>query len=345
MPQKKRVTIKDVSAASGHAVSTVSNALAGKNLVTEETRKHIIEVAERMGYRPSSIARSLRLQQSSTIGVIISDIMNPALPEYVRGVEDVATREGWTILLGNTDENLQRQLSQMRTMRDRHVDGLIMIAQEANDPAVRELLQGGPPHVFIQRRSRDFADDYVGADNALGMSVSVSYLYGLGHRRIGLIRGPASSSTANERFEAFVRVRNALGCDPDPDLIHQGDYTIAAGQAAAKHFLSMDRPPTAIVASNDICAIGVQDAAMELGVSIPGDLSLFGCDDIELARLRQFNLTTMHLPKRQIGRSAAELLLERIRNPERPPGGKQIIMESSLQVRGSCRPPRERPAD
>ncbi len=338
MTNKGRVTIRDVAVASGHAVSTVSNALAGKHYVKEETRRHVREVAMRLGYRPSALAQSLRMRRSSTIGVLVSDVSNPALTEFIRGIDDVAVREGCTILLGNTDEILEKQIGQMRTLLDRQVDGMVFISQHSDEPEVRDLLDGTTPFVLIQRRSRRFEDDYVGSDNAQGMEMSVRYLHDLGHRRIGLITGPGASSTAMERLDAFRQVAADLGCDGDAELVFRGDYTVGAGYNAMHYFVRLGYPPTAIIASNDICALGVQDASIELGLNIPRDLSLMGSDDILLAGLRQINLTTLHLPKRRMGVAAAELLLERIRGKQddRP---AEIIVESRLVERGSCSKP------
>lgn len=338
----KRVTIRDVAAASGHAVSTVSNALAGKRHVKEETRRHVREVAERIGYRPSALARSLRMRHSSTIGVLVPDVSNPAMPEFIRGIDDVVMREGCTILLCNTDEDVERQIGLMQVLLDRHVDGMILISQHCEHPEVRKILDSGTPFVLLQRRSRRYRDDYVGSDNIQGMQDSVNYLYGLGHRRIALITGPASSSTAMERFEAFETAIAELGCSTDPELIYWGDYTVKAGYEAMLNFAKLDVLPTAIIASNDVCALGVQNAALELGLRIPEDFSLLGCDDIDLAGLHRINLTTLRLPKREMGATAAELLIRRIRS-KRSMTPREIIIPTQLTVRGSCAAPRETP--
>jgi LacI family transcriptional regulator len=338
VPDNGRITIRDVAAATGHAVSTVSNALAGKRHVNEETRRQVKEAAERLGYRPSAVARSLRMKLSSTIGVLVPDVSNPAIPEFIRGIDDVAVREGCTILLCNTDEHVERQVSQMQTLLDRQVDGMILISQHCDTPEVRKLLDGRTPFVLIQRRSSRYRDDYIGSDNLQGMRDSVSYLHELGHRRIGLVTGPGTSSTAQERLEAFEATIADLGCDEDPDLIYRGDYTVEAGYDAMHYFATLSKRPTAVIASNDVCALGVQDAASELGLSIPGDLSLLGCDDIDLARLRRINLSTLHLPKREMGAAAAELLMRRIQS-KRPPTPREIIIPTKLVLRESCAAP------
>lgn len=337
----RRITIRDVAAASGHAVSTVSNALADKRHVNEETRLHIQAVAKKLGYRPSSIARALRMQTSSTIGVLVADVANPASPEFIRGIDDVAQREGCNILLCNTDGDERRQIAQMQALLDRRVDGMILISQHTDGPEIRRLLEATGNYVLLQRRSRHFREDYVGSDNAQGTRDSVKYLAGLGHRRIGFVTGPFSSSTAMERLDSFEQTVAELGLESDPALIFHGDYTIEAGIQAMNYFAGLERRPTALIASNDVNAIGIQDAAVELDLSIPGDFSLLGCDDIEIVSLKRIDLTTLRLPKREMGAAAAELLIHRFR-AKRPGPPRDIIFPTQLTIRGSCAAPRQK---
>lgn len=335
---RKRITIRDVAAASGHAVSTVSNALANKPYVNAETRQHIQEIATHMGYRPSTIARALRMRTSSTIGVLIADVSNPASPEFIRGIDDFAQREGSNILLCNTDGDERKQIAQMQALLDRQVDGMILISQFCDTPEIRVLLDGPSPFVLLQRRSRRFRDDYVGSDNVQGTYDSMRYLHGLGHKRIGFVTGPVESSTAMERFEAYESYVQEFGLEVDPDLVFRGDYTLEMGAAAMNHFSRLKKLPTAVIASNDVNAIGIQDAAMEIGLSIPNDFSLLGCDNISFTGLKRIDLTTLHLPKREMGAAAVELLLRRIRS-NRPGTPREIIFPTELTIRGSCAAP------
>lgn len=334
----RRITIRDVAKASGHAVSTVSNALADKRHVNKETRKHIQEIATKLGYRPSTIARALRMQTSSTIGVLVADVSNPASPEFIRGIDDVAQREGCNIFLCNTDGEEHRQIAQMQALLDRRVDGMILISQHTDSPEIRKLLDSAINFVLLQRRSHRFRDDYVGSDNAQGTQDSIRYLSSLGHRRVGFITGPEQSSTAMERLDTYEHMVSELGLDADPDLIFSGDYTIEAGIRAMHYFVDMANKPTAIIASNDVNAIGVQDAASELGLTIPHDFSLLGCDDIEFTSLKRIDLTTLRLPKWEMGAAAAELLIRRIRS-QKSNTPREIIFPTHLTLRGSCAPP------
>jgi LacI family transcriptional regulator len=318
------------------ALSTVSNALSGKNYVGDATRLKVQDTAVRLGYRPSAVARALRMQRSFAIGVLANDIANPAFPAFVRGIEDVALRENSTLLLCNTDGLIDRQIAQMRTLHDRRVDGMVLISQFSGEPEIRELLGGGMPFVLLQRRSDIFDDDYVGADNAAGMTAAIQHLVDHGHRRIGFIRGPAESSTAMERLAVFRESVPAFGLDADPDLVFPGDYSTESGGAALRRFMALRRPPTAIMASNDLNALGVFDAAAEQGRSIPEDLSVIGFDDIPIASLARIALTTVHLPKRDMGAAAAELLMTRIKGEA--PAVRRVIAPTRLVIRNSTGP-------
>lgn len=337
MSERKRVTIRDVAQATGLALSTVSNALAGKNYVSEETRALVLNATEKLGYRASTVARSLRMQRSFTIGVLIADVANPSSAEFVRGVEDVATREKCTLLLCNTDGDEERQVAHMRTLMDRQVDGIVLISQHCSSPRVRQLLDDGPPFVLVQRRNEAFDEDYVGSDNVEGIHEAIHHVHGLGHREVGFIRGPADSSSARERLDSFVREAAALGLKVGPDTVFPGDYSFDAGVAAARYFLGLRKPPTCILASSDMSAIGVMQVALDAGLHIPADLSVVGLDDIMLAAVRSINLTTIQLQKRDMGAEAAELLVSRIKQPMRP--ARQIVLPTNLIVRGTTAAP------
>lgn len=334
MRERKRVTIHDVARDCGLALSTVSNALAGKPHVSEPTRHLVHEASERLGYRASAVARGLRMQRSFTIGVLVADIADPATPGFFRGIEDVAIREKCTVFLCNTDDDPRKQGSEMRALLDHQVDGMVLIAQHTDAPEIRALLQNGTPYVQVQLRSLLEAADYVGADNADGILAAVAHLAGLGHRRIGHITGRLDSPAVRERLEAFQAGIAAHGLDAGPELVCHGDDTAAAGQRFGHVLLSLGMPPTAVMASNDVNALGVIQAASERRIDVPRQLSVVGLDDIAAAAFHPVGLTTIHVPRREIGAAAAELLMRRIRaRRDMPP--RTTIFPTRLVVRGS----------
>lgn len=333
MPDQKRMTIRDVARETGLAPSTVSNALAGKSIVKPETRNFVLEAARRLGYRASIAARTLRSQRSFAIGVLIEDVANPSASAFVRGVEDGFERAGYTLLLANTDGDVGRQLAAMQALIDRDVDGLVLISQHLADDRIREILTGDVPSVLVQRREPGLELDYVGGDNLGGIQEAVKYVSRLGHQRVGLLTGPLVSSSARERLAAFRESVAVFGLDNVDDLICEGRYNLESGLEAAGFFSCMPHPPTCIFASNDMSAIGLIQGLTERGLQVPKEISVVGLDDIELARIKAIDLTTIRLEKREIGAEAARLLLQRIDDPQLPK--QTVILPTRLIVRGT----------
>jgi LacI family transcriptional regulator len=335
--RSKRATIYDVAREAGLAPSTVSNALTGKAGVSPKSRARILAAVEKLDYRALPLARALRSRRSYAIGVLIADVANPSFPDFVRGIEDVAMRERCTLLLGNTDGREDVQLAHMDALLTRGVDGIVLISQHTASNEARRMMQAGPPCVLVQRRSPPFTEDYVGSDNRSGILAAVRHLVEFGHSRIGFVRGPVESSTAAERLSVFREAVAQFGLDADAGLVYPGDYTTESGFHAATMMLQAPRPPSAIIASNDMNALGIIEAAHQLGVRIPGDLSVVGFDDIALASLGRIDLTTIRLPKREMGKAAAELLMRRINAEEGEPP-QEIIFPTRLVIRGSTGP-------
>lgn len=332
-----RVSIRDVARECDVSLSTVSNALANKHCVTDSTRKKVQAAALKLGYRVSGIARALRMQRTFTIGVLMADVSNPSSPDFLRGIEDVADHEKCSLLICNTDEIIDKQIAHMRVLLERQVDGLVLVSQHCEAPEIRQLLNSGTPFVLLQRRSPIFKDDYVGNDNREGILAAVKHLVDLGHRRIGFMRGPVASSTAIEKLAAFHSAIKSFRLDPNPALIVQGNYQIEGGYKSGGELLDLPLRPTAIIAANDHSAMGVFNAAADRGLLIPRDLSVIGWDDIQMASLPFVNLTTLQLPKREMGAVAATLLMERIRK-KRMVTAKEVILPLRLTVRGSSGP-------
>jgi LacI family transcriptional regulator len=338
----RRVTINDVANACKVAPSTVSNALAGKAYVKPATRRRILEAVERLGYRASTIARARRTQRSFSVGVVLADITNPTFPEIVRGIEDALRESGCTLLLCNTDGRVERQAQYMRALEDRHVDGLILVSQHLDSPAIEPLLAAAPPMVLVHRRHRRRNFDYVGLDNARGVELALEHLIALGHRRIAFIRGPQESTAVEERYAAFASFAAPGRIDDDACLVVQADYTRAGGDAAGETLLALPRPPTAILASNDVAALGVMEAAARRRIKVPRDVSDVGFDDIFVSGLNSIALTTVRQPMIEIGAAAARLLLQRITDGKRKYRAKHMVFAPELVVRGTTALPASR---
>jgi len=333
---RKRVTIKDVAEECGLALSTVSNALSNKSIVTEETRKRVQEVAKRLGYRASSIARGLRMNRTSAIGVLVADVANPSVADHLRGIDDVTTRENLSVILCNTDDSESRQLMLMQVLRDRNVDGMILISQRCWGDEFRALM-ADVPCVLMHRRSAEFPDPYVGTDNHQTIKLVMDHLRQLGHRRIALVEGPKVSSTVQERQRAYREMVRLHSLDEDEALIIQSDYGIEAGRKAAEHVFGMADPPTAVIASNDMNALGFMELAKERGVRIPEDLALIGADDIPFASFSGVDLTTTRPPRRKMGDCAADMLV-RMMQGENLTGESHIFSTELIKRRSTAKP-------
>lgn len=337
-PETRRPTLLDVANACGLSRATVARALSGKGYVDQEKRSLIQKTAKRMGYQASGIARALRTQRSASVGVLVADITNPIFPLIVKGVDDVVSQSGNTILLSNTDEDPGKQRAAIRSLLERQVDGLILISQSI-DAECERLLRSGPPCVFVNRHPEAWPVDYVGPDNSMSVGFLVNHLYERGHRRIAYVIGPISSSTARERHEHFQASMAEKNLTVPPEYVFQGNYLPSVGRTAAKQFLALDERPTAIVASNDFVALGVIEHAQSVGLTVPRDLSVTGFDDVfsfdetHPYPLPMQGLTTVEQPKRKLGEEAGKMLIGRIAGDTSLP--RQLILPTSLKVRGT----------
>jgi LacI family transcriptional regulator len=308
---RRRVSIQDVATACNVAPSTVSNALSGKRYVRKETRERIVAMAEKMGYRASTLARSLRLQRSWSIGLLLANISNPFYPEVARGVEDVAGAEAWNLILCNTDYQDAKQDRQLELLLDRQVDGLIL-ASHPDERHIRFLENAGVPFVLLNKGHGRFKADYVGIDNRDGIMKAVDRLASFGHRRIAFICGHPESDAAEQRYEGYLSSLERLGIPFDPALVAEGTFDFASGQEAAEAFLGLSALPTAIVAASDLMALGAIEIIQLRGLRVPQDISVVGFDDILVASMPGIQLTTVRVPKWDLGATAARLLLKRV---------------------------------
>lgn len=327
-------TIRDVARAAGVSPATVSRALNGSGYVSPETRQRVLDAAARLGFTPSYIARSLVRKATRTLGLLVPDITNPYFPAIARGVEDAAARAGYSVVLCNTDGDPDHEEDYIQFLRERQVDGLVLIA---SSPRAGELVARGdaPPVVFVDRVPPGARADVVVVDNRRGMLEATRHLLALGHRRIGFVAGRVGSGTAEERLAGYLAALGEAGIAPDSRYIAPGDFTFQGGYQAARGLLSLPDRPTAVVAANDLMAVGVCRAALEAGLRIPRDLAVVGYDDIPMAELIHPPLTTVAQPTYQMGELAARLLMERLEG-RAGPEPRRVVLEARLVVRESC---------
>ena len=339
--KKPNTTLKDVAKLVGMHQTTVSRALSPltSHLVNEETVKMIKEAAKSLNFEPNPIASSLRTKKSMNIGVVIPDLRNPLFTEIVRGVQDTLDSAGYSCFIVNTDGDINKEVKLIKSMKARRVDGLILATarQQSND---LEQILGDLPAVSINRTSANTHLPSVTTDEDHGTKLAVTHLFSKGHVEIAHLAGPTWSSTGSERANAFQREVKAVGLDFDEKSIEYCEaWTVEAGQKGAKFLLNKNKNITAIFAANDLLAMGLYDELAERKLKCPKDISVVGYNDIPFVDRITPALTTIRIPKYEIGSEASRLILsmliEKSTNSTR-----HIRLTPELKVRHSTSGPR-----
>ncbi len=331
--------LRDVARAAGVHVATASRALNDDtaSMLSAATVQRVRQAAEALGYRVNGMARALKTRRSLAIGMLVPDITNPFFPPVVRGAEDSLAKAGYSLVLANTDNDDQRARREVRIMLEGRVDGLLLAMARRRDPLVAELFAGPVPVVLVNRTV-----DHVGAfavvpDDHAGAVLAVEHLYELGHRHIGHVAGPQTTSTGARRLAGFTEAAQARGIVTE--AVEAARFNELEGARAADTLLAGAGPrPTAIVAANDLLALGVLDVAARQGLACPADLSVVGFNDMPFVDRLQPPLTTLRVAEYDLGYRAAALLLERLDGPERR--AETLLLTPELVIRGSTAPPR-----
>ncbi|SDG28748.1 LacI family transcriptional regulator [Sinosporangium album] len=328
--------LRDVAKAAGVHAATASRALNPdtRGLVNAETARRVLKVAKALGYRPNPIARSLKTARTRTVGLVIPDLTNPLFPPIVRGIEEVLEAAGYSAWLTNTDDDPRREQTLIDSLRSRQVEGLIVATARLRHPLLESLHRQGVRMVLINRRTQEPDIPSVTADDAVGTALAVKHLAGLGHRRIAHLAGPRHTSTGVIRASAFRHAIRDHGLADDPELtVECAQWTEEEGARAMSGLLERGVECTAVVAGNDLIALGCYDAFSRHGLSCPDDVSVVGFNDMPFLDKLRPPLTTVALPHHDIGVEAARMLLECIEEPERHP--RSVLLPVSLAVRGS----------
>lgn len=337
---KRNVNIKDVAAKAKVHPSTVSRVLnpETRSMVSKTVADRVTRIADKMGYSRSTLAYGLRTGRTHTVGVVIPDLTNPMFPPIIRSIERSLAKQGYIVILADSDNNQKNEISIVESMKSRNVDGLILATAHRRDSVVSTCIDENIPLVLVNRTIDTHSVTAVINDDEHGIDLAVSHLMSLGHQSIAYIGGPQDTTTGHDRFLAFKKLVRNRNFESHADLmLNCKAFTVAAGRNGFLTILKKRRKFTAVVAGNDLLALGCYDALLELGLKCPADVSVTGFNDMPFMDRLSPALTSVLTPLAEIGRQAAELLLERIRNPESPVRTINLLPE--LIVRASTAPP------
>jgi len=334
------MTLSELARELNVSIATISRALNRPDDVAPSTRERILAAVHRNGnYQPGK-ARSLRAQQTRTIGVIISDIRNPFFAGFVKSIEDIAKDNGYTVLVCNADEDSEKEEAALSMFLDRKVAGLINCSTGGNVALLRAVRQSGAAIIDFDRESGLENADVVTADNLRGTTVAIQHLISLGHWRIATIAGPQHLSNARARLHAYQRSLTRAGIQLVDEYAQSGNFQMESGYECAKKLLNLPVPPTAVFVANLEMCSGLITFVREAGIDVPGDLSVVTFDDAFWMHYIDPPITAVAQPVEKMGRFTIHLMLERLRGSR---GVQHKIFTPKLIVRGSTAAPRLRP--
>ncbi|HEY0547353.1 MAG TPA: LacI family DNA-binding transcriptional regulator [Pyrinomonadaceae bacterium] len=328
--------IKDVAREAGVSTATVSHVINNTRFVSEETRQKVMRAIERCHYYPNAHARYLASGRSRTLGLLISDIVNPFFPELVKSMETAAFEHGYEVVLSNTNYDAARTSDYVRRMIERKVAGVALMTSELDPALLDELARREVSVVFLDLGSAGPHMSNINIDYGVGIDEAVRHLVSLGHQRINFINGPAQLRSASRRLEAFYESHARHLADAPPSKVYESDFRLEGGRRAARAMLDARELPTAVMVANDMMALGAMQEFHSAGLSIPQDVSIIGFDDIAFVSLAEPALTTVCLPREEVGRRAVEALMQMIEHPDR--AGVEIDISTHLVVRNSTGP-------
>jgi DNA-binding LacI/PurR family transcriptional regulator len=330
-------SIKDIARALGISHSTVSRALRDSPLVRAETAAEIKEKAYALGYRPSAVARSLVTRETRTIGIVVTTIADPFHGEVVTGIEESAAAAGYSVILASSHRDPDREMRVVRALQERRVDGILVASSRVGDLYLSVMAEMRVPIVLINNQHEGQLVYSVSVDNENAARSAVRHLTELGHKRIAYLGDRFGSHSDRERLAGYQSALEDAGIPFQPEMVMEGDSTPEGAAPAVRHLLSLTPRPTALFCYNDMTSLGALRAAADLGIQVPERLSIVGFDDLFFSSYLQPPLTTIHQPRREMGRQATELLLELLNGEQ--VATKRIAVQGELMVRASTAPP------
>jgi LacI family transcriptional regulator len=336
MPDPQRhVRLVDLARATGVSISTVVRGLAGRPDVSPATRRRVCRIAARLGYTPNAIARSLVSQRSRTLGLLVNDCTNPFYSVLIEAIQQTAAKHGYAVVLGTSGERPEREVESLRVLLERRVDGLLVTPVGREAAHLRRLARGRTPFVLMSRHLAGLAADLVATDHRLaGLTATRHLVQAHGHRDVAYITADDRVSSVRELAEGVVAGLHEAGLGLAPRWRVPATADLEGGFVAGRRLARLRPRPRAVVAFNDLQAIGAMRAFEEAGLRVPDDVALVGNNDVAFARFAPVALTTVGHPVAEIGQAAVDRLIERIEGRARRP--EQILLRPELRIRRSC---------
>ncbi|EGQ9890948.1 substrate-binding domain-containing protein [Vibrio cholerae] len=329
-------TMKDIARLAGVSTSTVSHVINKSRFVSDEIAERVNNAAQQLNYAPSALARSLKMNRTQTIGMLVTTSTNPFFGEVVKGVERSCYHKGYNLILCNTEGDNQRMKASINTLLQKRVDGLLLMCSTLEGERL-DVFDRYPdiPVVVMDWGPILFASDKIQDNSLQGGYMAAKHLIECGHKEIGCITGPLIRHQAQMRYEGYKRALAEAGIAINPDWIVESDFECEGGYQAFEKLYERGKLPSALFVCNDMMAMGVIQAASQRGLRVPDDLSLIGYDDVHIAKFMTPALTTIHQPKYRLGKAAVDTLLYRLENPDTT---TQVVqLEPTLAVRSSVR--------
>ncbi|ENF8746638.1 substrate-binding domain-containing protein [Vibrio fluvialis] len=329
-------TMKDIARLAGVSTSTVSHVINKTRFVSDEIAERVNKAAQDLNYAPSALARSLKMNRTKTIGMLVTTSTNPFFGEVVKGVERSCYHQGYNLILCNTEGDHERMKSSINTLLQKRVDGVILMCSTLAGERI-DMFERYPdiPVVVMDWGPMLFASDKIQDNSLQGGYMATKHLIECGHKEIGCITGPLIRQQAQMRYEGYKRAILEAGLEINPKWIVEADFECEGGYEAMNKMIERGELPSAIFVSNDMMAMGAINAANEHGLSIPEDVSLIGYDDIHIAKFMSPALTTIHQPKYRLGKAAVETLLKKL---DKETNEAQVVqLEPTLVVRKSVK--------
>jgi LacI family transcriptional regulator len=332
--------IREVAEQAGVSLGTVSNVLNHPEMVAEETRQRVQAVIEQLGFVRNGSARQLRAGHSRHLGLVVLDVTNPFFTEVARGVEDAANKAGYVVILCNSDDSPEKEGRYLHVLLEQRTAGVLITPVQNDTGYLQRLRQQGIAIVLLDRPSRARGLCSVAVDDVLGGELATSHLLELGHRSIAFVSGPLTIRQCADRRRGMCRAIKSMGLEPEQVIVDipATAQHASAGEQCVDNLLHHPRKPTATFCANDLLALGIMRGLSERGVKIPAEMALVGYDDVEFAGVLSPALTSVRQPKYQLGRSAAELLLDEITNTDHHQH-TQVVYRPELIVRATTRLP------